>query len=1155
MSIGQYLTGVTYLEKEVSCRVIGTLIRGLETMGFDIRSLWEGLPYSREYLVDPSNWTSRETAAIIADRAAALTSDPKIMYRIGIAMPTLRHIAAIEHMARFFINPRVAYGSITRWAALLDRQLTFQVEIVNQNNALIRMSQNNIQTPSMHTCYFTQGLLSALPKWWKLPTAEVTELDCMCRSVDPESTGDDSYRSGSCLYKVTWQPSNSTLERVKNRLFVKTAETSNPVEAIEKNYQMLGRKNTELMLRNRQLNKVREIALSIDTVRDMDQTLSLVVELARDIPGVRFVMMQKLDPTSQNIVIPYYSKIRSVKDVVNLKTIGFDVEKVFGSSPDSQKLDFPLGKIKIAQDYYANPRMIVINRISDLLTDVWPDVLCDSVQNILQVKKLVSVPVFVDNSVWGNILFLLDGEVSPDILQMVGTHCSIAIKNVLTLERLEKRNHELSALHSISTRAARSPDIESIIGEITKEIAGIFSADGVVIFRMQESSNQLQMVGQTGLSDAIKKHMEPPLSSEFVNFLSSGESLTSGNMNDFTIRYPDVAPERIRALPWFMTAALDINGRRSGTISVVRYQENDFLPNEKSLLTAISNQLSLSFENTRLHRNLVQRVQDLETTRNLLTQSEEKMNLTIDSLSEGIMITSLDGRIIQANEPAARIHGYTSNDHFVGTHSLRYVDLADRRKMLENLKIIQETGNAKIAEYTLIKKDNSRFLTECNISIYKDFLGKPGGFVICIRDISERRQAEKRLQDSERKYRLIAENTNDYIAMLSFSGYYSYVSPSYRQLGYEPGELAGKSGLNLIHPDDQKAVLPLLLKFSQMDAADLNRMRSSNYTQRLEYRIKDKAGGWHYLFTTGNVIESLDGRGFNILLISHDVTDLKRAEEELKQSYNSEKEARRALELEISKRADFFRALVHELKTPLTPIMVSSEALIDLISEPTFKNLARNVYNGASRLNERVDELLDIARGERGMLKVNCEPMSMEMLIRDVANFVRPQTTQNRQGLQVDIPAPLPAIMGDETRLRQVILNLLDNAMKFTPERGQITLRAIADDENLMVKVQDTGCGIDTSDQERLFQPYNRIEDDRQHFSGLGLGLALCKQLIDLHGGRLWIESQKGKGTSFFFSLPTAKPADLKSSPDLQSRPDLQTRPAQQVNPQSMNQS
>jgi PAS domain S-box-containing protein len=746
-------------------------------------------------------------------------------------------------------------------------------------------------------------------------------------------------------------------------------------------------------------------------------------------------------------------------------------------------------------------------------------------------------------------LFLLDGEVSTDILQMVGTHCSIALKNALTLERLEKRNQELSALHSITTLAAKTPEIESIISDIIKEIAGIFAASGVVIFKTQESTGQLQLVGQTGLSEKLKKHMEPPLASEFINFLSSTESLASGNMNDFIARDPELAADCAHeTLPWFMTAVIDINGHRTGTISVVRYQKNDFLSHEKSLLVAISNQLSLAFENARLHRNLVQRIQDLETTRNMLTQSEEKMHLTIDSLSEGIMITSIDGRIIQANEPAARLHGYNSNDHFVGTHSLRYVDPADRRKMLDNLKIILETGNPKIAEYTLIKKDNSRFLTECNISIYKDFLGKPGGFVICIRDISVRRQAEKRLQDSERKYRLIAENTNDYIAMLSFSGYYTYASPSYRQLGYEPGELIGKSGLNLIHPEDHKSILPLLLKFSQMDAADLNRARSANYTQRLEYRITDKTGAWHYLFTTGNVIESLDGRGFNILLISHDVTDLKRAEDDLKQSYNSEKEARRALEMEISKRADFFRALVHELKTPLTPIMVSSEALIDLMSEPTFKNLARNVYNGASRLNERVDELLDIARGERGMLKVNREPMSMEILIHDVANYIRPQTMQNRQDFKVDIPAPLPTIMGDETRLRQVLLNLLDNAIKFTPERGQIVLRAIADDDNLMVKVQDTGCGIDTSDQERLFQPYNRIEDDRQHFSGLGLGLALCKQLVDLHEGRLWIESQKGKGTSFFFSLPTAKQGNREVGYNQQSGS------SQQVNSQSINQ-
>ena len=111
-------------------------------------------------------------------------------------------------------------------------------------------------------------------------------------------------------------------------------------------------------------------------------------------------------------------------------------------------------------------------------------------------------------------------------------------------------------------------------------------------------------------------------------------------------------------------------------------------------------------------------------------------------------------------------------------------------------------------------------------------------------------------------------------------------------------------------------------------------------------------------------------------------------------------------------------------------------------------------------------------------------------------------------------------VWADETRLRQVVLNLLSNACKFTPEGGKITLRAREGDATLVVEVQDTGVGIAEEEQQRLFEPYYRVADDRQQFKGLGLGLTLCKMLVELHGGQIWVESHVGKGSTFGFSVP-----------------------------------
>jgi signal transduction histidine kinase len=137
-----------------------------------------------------------------------------------------------------------------------------------------------------------------------------------------------------------------------------------------------------------------------------------------------------------------------------------------------------------------------------------------------------------------------------------------------------------------------------------------------------------------------------------------------------------------------------------------------------------------------------------------------------------------------------------------------------------------------------------------------------------------------------------------------------------------------------------------------------------------------------------------------------------------------------------------------------------------------------------------------------------------------------------RQSLKTDLPENLSDVWGDEDRLRQVILNLLINATKFTPEGGIITLQAREKDSYVIVSVRDTGRGIPPEEQRHLFQPYHRQPGDLEHLSGLGLGLALAKNLVELHGGRIWAESHMGTGSTFSFSVPMAPPADEEAEPE-----------------------
>lgn len=262
------------------------------------------------------------------------------------------------------------------------------------------------------------------------------------------------------------------------------------------------------------------------------------------------------------------------------------------------------------------------------------------------------------------------------------------------------------------------------------------------------------------------------------------------------------------------------------------------------------------------------------------------------------------------------------------------------------------------------------------------------------------------------------------------------------------------------------------------------------------------------------------------------LTSLQQSGEELQGLYEKERQLRQKLETEITKRVDFTRALVHEIKTPLTPVLASSDLLLQNTKDETLLNLAQNIHQGAINLDHRIDELLDLAKGEIGILRINLEPIDPKQLLQKIYDEEAPVALQNRQSLNVELPSSLPTVWIDEERFCQVVLNLMNNAFKFTPAGGQITLKAREEGATLVVEVQDTGAGIDKESQQLLFEPYRTLVGDKEYLSGLGLGLSLSKKLVELHGGQIWVKSQKGKGSTFGFSLPIKPPTGSKSKKD-----------------------
>jgi len=232
---------------------------------------------------------------------------------------------------------------------------------------------------------------------------------------------------------------------------------------------------------------------------------------------------------------------------------------------------------------------------------------------------------------------------------------------------------------------------------------------------------------------------------------------------------------------------------------------------------------------------------------------------------------------------------------------------------------------------------------------------------------------------------------------------------------------------------------------------------------------------------------------------------------------------------EIAKQQDeiththlFLSALSHELKTPLTAIIASTGLLIEELDrrhEAVLLKLAQNISRSASSLQNRLNELINLSKNKDESYGIAKKEFDFSMLAAGVADQVLSLAKQKKQTLSLEVE-PYIKINADDQRIEQVLLNLLSNAIKFTPEGGQIFLRAARDGNRLVINVQDTGPGIPNEEKRKLFIPYYHPSSDRSGIPGLGLGLAISKQIVELHGGAIWVQSDVGQGSTFSFSLP-----------------------------------
>ena len=393
----------------------------------------------------------------------------------------------------------------------------------------------------------------------------------------------------------------------------------------------------------------------------------------------------------------------------------------------------------------------------------------------------------------------------------------------------------------------------------------------------------------------------------------------------------------------------------------------------------------------------------------------------------------------------------------------------------------------------------------------------PNGKIVALfgvfQDVTDTVRAQEAITQSEARYRLLADHANDIITVFGLTGDFQYLSPAITKvLGYAPDELIGRNVRDIIHADD----------YPITQAAYQAYVTGKDWDQapRIQYRARHKDG--HFVWAEAHPTAVVDdGRITAFQDVVRDISAQKATEDALDRARI---EANAAAEA----KAQFLATMSHELRTPLTSIIGFSALLRDLLAgDDSLAKHSQRIYSAGQGLLGLINDILDHSKLEAGQLELDLAPCDVTDVAHDIADLLTVQAGAKGLALVVQADADLPpALMLDDGRLRQILLNLVGNAIKFTAKGSvilSIAVKAGEGGERLHVSVCDTGVGISEVGLAQLFQRFSQVDHNRD---GTGLGLMICKQLVELMGGTIGVESREGEGSNFWFDIPVAR-ADM----------------------------
>jgi PAS domain S-box-containing protein len=480
-----------------------------------------------------------------------------------------------------------------------------------------------------------------------------------------------------------------------------------------------------------------------------------------------------------------------------------------------------------------------------------------------------------------------------------------------------------------------------------------------------------------------------------------------------------------------------------------------------------------------------------------LEYREQRYRSIAESTPDGMVTIDADGNIVLWNRAAEKIFGYAAEE-MLGKPLTRVMPKRFHEAHKNSLNRVASGGKPRIIGKTVevigLRKGKSEFPLELSMAKWKT--GEGVFFTAVIRDITERKQAEEALQQSQERYQNLVENINDVIFEVDTEGNITYISPAIERIGkYKADELIGQNFSRFVHPDDMPG---LISSFHRVLAGIL---------KPFEFRVLDKDGSIRYARTNSRQ-RMQHGQVIGITGVLSDITDRKKMLDSL------------TITDRLAALGNMAGGFAHELNNPLTSVIGYAQLLLDRkdLSEDVRSDLT-GIYEEAQRASEVIKNFMVFAL-KRPLQK---QLSDINSFIKDVLKLRQYEQKNTNIKVKTNFDPELPLVMAGPTRMRQVFLDIITNAEYFmfqAHKKGTLTITTESKGDVIRASFADDGPGIPPENLGQIFNPFFTTKEVGQ---GIGLGLSICYSIVTEHGGNIYVESEPGKGATFIVELPLIK--------------------------------